>query len=228
MLTASPSTRPVDFRYSLPGGKGSGIMVIEDAISAESAELLYLFAMDASEEIGAPGKTMGGVMPTAKNSIDIALPRRNEWTGQWSPAALREIGYDLDAIDAEIAMAINSALEAYKSEFPSLSGIASFGDTGYQIQRYKKGAGFYRNHVDGDPENQPHRIFACVLYLNTVEEGGETQFPHHGVSVKPVAGRMVIFPSIWLYPHEGRVPISEDKVIATTFVYSSKYLPPIN
>lgn len=199
-------------------------MVVHRAVDPAVAEMLYLFAMDATDELGQPGKTLGGTLPDAKNTTDIPLGRRGEWEGDWSRESLLAVGYDLDHLDAEVASAIGEVVRIYQSEFNALGGIASFTDSGYQIQRYRKGEGFYRNHVDSDPETQPHRILACVLYLNTVEEGGETQFLHHGISVKPVQGDMTVFPANWLYPHEGRVPISEDKIILTTFIYSAKYL----
>lgn len=228
MPTVSPTRSPVpaDYSYSFPAGKGAGIMVIENAISPEDAEMLYLFAMDASNDgLGNPGKTLGGVLVESKNSIDIPLTQRAEWTGIWSMEALRGIGYDLDALDDAVCRAITCAIQSFQSEYLALGGITSWSDTGYQIQRYRANQGYYRVHVDSDPENQPNRIFAAVLYLNTVAEGGETQFPLHNVVVKPVAGRMAVFPAGWMHPHEGRTPVSEDKVVVTTFLYSSKYWP---
>jgi len=35
------------------------------------------------------------------------------------------------------------------------------------------------------------------LYLNDVEEGGETEFPRLGMQVKPKTGRAVLWPSIF-------------------------------
>jgi prolyl 4-hydroxylase len=43
---------------------------------------------------------------------------------------------------------------------------------------------------------QGPRILTVLLYLNTVEEGGETDFPTLGVRVRPKVGRCLIFPNV--------------------------------
>ena len=44
--------------------------------------------------------------------------------------------------------------------------------------------------------------FSMILYLNDDYEGGEISFPNHGVSMKPDAGSLVIFPSQEPYLHQ--------------------------
>ncbi len=53
-------------------------------------------------------------------------------------------------------------------------------------------------HEDAFPstladENRFQRHATVLLYLNTVETGGETTFNHLGVSVKPRAGSVLLF-----------------------------------
>lgn len=62
----------------------------------------------------------------------------------------------------------------------------------------------YKPHVDYGPGSE--RIASAVLYLNTVEEGGETYFPQFDFGIKPVAGSVVLFPSNFVYVHEARSP----------------------
>jgi hypothetical protein len=54
--------------------------------------------------------------------------------------------------------------------------------------------GFLGPHVDTDNVNV-HFIYSAVLYLNTLEDSGSLDFPNLGVSIKPEAGSLVIFPS---------------------------------
>lgn len=79
------------------------------------------------------------------------------------------------------------------------------------IQRYQVGD-YYASHVDSDI-NAP-RIVSAVLYLNTVDLGGETKFTFFNYSVKPVAGRIVIFPSNYVYRHEALPPKKGIKIAA--------------
>ena len=86
---------------------------------------------------------------------------------------------------------------------------------GLQMLHYDKGAGFYNPHVDHD-DSQP-RVAAALLYLNDVEEGGETHFVNFDLSVKPKAGTLVLFPGNYPYLHGAKTPISGDKFAVVTW-----------
>jgi prolyl 4-hydroxylase len=73
---------------------------------------------------------------------------------------------------------------------------------GFQLLNYQIGEE-YRPHFDYfDPErpgnesvlaNGGQRVATCILYLNSVEEGGETIFPKLDLSVTPRQGDAVLF-----------------------------------
>jgi 2OG-Fe(II) oxygenase superfamily len=69
--------------------------------------------------------------------------------------------------------------------------------SGTQLIRYAKG-GHYLPHVDAGGE-LAERYFSIVIYLNDDFEGGHTSFPSLGFSVKPQAGRAIVFPSRYLH-----------------------------
>ena len=58
-----------------------------------------------------------------------------------------------------------------------------------------------------------HLVF--MTYLNTVKSGGETEFYHQKVKVKPKKGKTLIWPSEWTHIHRGRTSFKEDKYIIT-------------
>ena len=65
----------------------------------------------------------------------------------------------------------------------------------------------YKTHVDpsGDrnkAEGIKHRKFTTLMYLNDVEEGGETEFPKLNLKVSPKKGRMVYFEN---YTKDGKI-----------------------
>jgi hypothetical protein len=80
---------------------------------------------------------------------------------------------------------------------------------------YLAGDGFYKPHFDFGAE-QP-RAISAILYLNDVEEGGDTYFDQFDMSVQPKAGRLVLFPSTFPYSHEARTPVSGNKYILVTW-----------
>jgi len=84
------------------------------------------------------------------------------------------------------------------------------------IQKYEKNIGKFVTHIDDlvDYKNHARRIIVYMWYLNDVLEGGETVF-NGKCKVKPEAGKIVMFPSTWTYPHSALIPVSGDKYIIT-------------
>jgi Rps23 Pro-64 3,4-dihydroxylase Tpa1-like proline 4-hydroxylase len=46
------------------------------------------------------------------------------------------------------------------------------------------------------------RVLSTVIYLNDNYSGGEIEFKHSQVKIKPKAGSIIFFPSNFLYVHE--------------------------
>jgi hypothetical protein len=57
-------------------------------------------------------------------------------------------------------------------------------------------------HEDTDDGDNTHFRYSGVLYLNTMEEGGELYFSDYNYSHKPDAGDLVVFPSQGSGEHE--------------------------
>lgn len=89
-----------------------------------------------------------------------------------------------------------------------------------QLQKYDKNVGKYVYHEDFtcDFTNRKIRKLTFIWYLNDVAEGGETEF-WSKYSIKPEAGKLVLFPACWTFPHTGKVPISNDKYIITGWLW---------
>jgi hypothetical protein len=68
-----------------------------------------------------------------------------------------------------------------------------------RITRYSNGE-FFGAHAD-DTLATP-RTVSMVYYPNDDYEGGELEFIHFGVTVKPKAGQLFIFPSSYSYEHK--------------------------
>ena len=62
-------------------------------------------------------------------------------------------------------------------------------------------------------------VFRCVinymLYLNDIDEGGETEFLYQGKKLKPEQGKVVIFPCGFTFPHRGNPIYKGEKYIIT-------------
>lgn len=118
-----------------------------------------------------------------------------------------------------------------------LTGLPVENGEGIQLLRYDVGQE-YRKHYDyfnPDRETTPHhikrggqRIATFLMYLNTPDGGGETTFPHAGISVCANAGNALLFRYDTPSPatktlHCGAPVTSGVKWVATKWIRQSKF-----
>jgi hypothetical protein len=89
------------------------------------------------------------------------------------------------------------------------------GSEAVKIQKTSPGQGFHVWHCENNCGQINSRFIAWTLYLNDVEEGGETEFIYQHKRVKPEAGKLVIWPAGFTHTHRGNPPLKGDKYIAT-------------
>ena len=86
-----------------------------------------------------------------------------------------------------------------------------------RIKLYRTGIGNFLDHVDVGDSISARRFLVFFVYLNDVDFGGETEFPDLNLTISPVCGTMLVFPSIWTFLHRGNIPISNDKYILGSY-----------
>ena len=92
---------------------------------------------------------------------------------------------------------------------------------GYETIRMKR---YFANdydrfdyHVDVRDYETARRFLAFFIYLNDIEEGGESEFLFG--RVKPKMGRLVMFPPLWPWFHAGRKPVSGTKYFIHSYCH---------
>ena len=85
------------------------------------------------------------------------------------------------------------------------------------IQKYEPKQGYFGWHTERArpvaPESSRHMVF--MTYLNDVSDGGETEFYHQKIKVKPEKGLTLIWPADWTHTHRGITSFTEPKYIIT-------------
>ena len=87
-----------------------------------------------------------------------------------------------------------------------------------KMQRYKPSQGYHVWHCETCGGSSNRRMLVSVLYLNTVKEGGETEFLYQSKRVAPEQGTLVLFPAYWMYPHRGNPPLKGNKYIINSWI----------
>jgi hypothetical protein len=112
---------------------------------------------------------------------------------------------------------------AWKNYLLNVGAEKAFGNpfhyTNLKIQKTLPTEGYHVWHVEHNKgfHIEP-RAFVFSIYLNDVEEGGETEFLHFSKRVKPKTGRIVIWPASFPYVHRGNPPLSGEKYIITSWM----------
>lgn len=122
----------------------------------------------------------------------------------------------------------NPFIEQIELRIASLMHLPVEQAEGLQVLRYEPGQQF-KAHFDyfsaHHPSSSNNRISTLVVYLNDVEEGGETTFPNLGIINKPSRGTAIYFEYFYqdaaineLTLHSGEPVIHGEKWVATQWI----------
>jgi len=132
---------------------------------------------------------------------------------------------DLHYFPTELILDIDDKLEA-------LTELDPFIGEAMQAQKYTPGQ-YYKEHWDFFPPREKkqykvycewmgQRTWTTMMYLNDVEEGGETYFKHLNLKVKPEPGLLLAWNNLYRdgkpnykTMHEALPPIKGDKYVIT-------------
>lgn len=189
-----------------------------------------------------PGRTGGGVDTSKKVSLDITLNQYPEFHSalqQATTSCTEKLSRYVESYFFTLISGITITLKHPKTNKPTVVTADNFNEVGkpnatnimrylfrlapFTAQKYEKGVGNYGYwHSEIYPEinhnTALHRVLLIIIYLNDIEEGGETDFYYQNKSIKPKAGTMVVAPCGFTHTHRGNVPNSDNKYVLTSWV----------
>ena len=112
----------------------------------------------------------------------------------------------------------SDCLKLYLSEYNEFVPLGKLQQPCMKIQKTEKTGGYHIFHSENMDYGNQHRILVSMLYLNDVDEGGETEFLFLSKRIKPTKGTFLIFPGGFTHMHRGNPPLSGDKYIVTSWI----------
>lgn len=218
------------------------ILLFENCASPEVCDHLIKRFREAPQK--QPGRTGSGVDHSKKNSSDLHISGQEGWqeecatvnnliyrglmeycrryphmlTGALSPTIYDQAKKQPRNLSADDIGGLND-----QQLQMLVSGIFRLDNINFQHYEKAKG-GYYHWHSEHFPhptdpgQKSLHRVLLWLLYLNDVEEGGETEFCYQGAKIKPRRGSLILAPCGFTHTHRGNVPLSDDKYILTSWV----------
>lgn len=139
--------------------------------------------------------------------------------------------HTLDAPDLQVwfkkfkplLLNFDQALQHYKQHTGFNDHCSDLEYTSIKIQKTNPTQGYHVWHCErGAFEDHLARSLVFSIYLNDVEQGGETEFLHYSQRVQPKTGRIVIWPAGFPYVHRGNPPLSGTKYIMTSWMMEKR------
>ncbi len=218
------------------------IVEFKHALSSDFCDqLIKKFELDSNKQAG---RTGSGVDVTKKNSIDLHLSTLSHWqeehnslTQTMYQALVQYVrAYPHVLIGALSPSTFNTSTQQTESlkveNLPQLSDaqLASilqkvFDIDAINLQKYGKGQGNFNHwhsehypHPTDTHQKSLHRTLLWLIYLNDVEQGGETEFLYQQARIKPTKGSIILAPCGFTHTHRGTTPISCDKYVLASWV----------
>ena len=183
----------------------------QNALSDETCDFL-LKGFHRQDWFRQTGATGSGVDKKNKASTDLSMP--------WALALEADEQFGL------IRDTIINGFKKYAKKIDVLNEERIIIDPWYNIQWYKPNEGYFawhKEYVCGDTESNA-RVCAWMFNLNTVKNGGGTEFKYCDTMLTPNKGQLSIFPSYYTHTHRGIVAPEEDKYIMTGWlIYVPNY-----
>jgi hypothetical protein len=112
----------------------------------------------------------------------------------------------------------NIVYPAYVEEYGVLNDHERMTIRLLKLQKTEIGGGYHIWHCEDGNATVMRRVLTFILYLNDVDEGGETEFLYYPKRVKAKQGRLILWPAGFTHTHRGNPPMSNTKYILTGWV----------
>ena len=133
-----------------------------------------------------------------------------------------DVNYNIlsgDNLSMEFLPKIKDSVDDYLKKF-SVLGQEKLLIYDTKAKKIPIGGGFHNWHYENTGLQVSARKLVIQLYLNTIEEVGETEFLYMNKRIKAEQGRLIIFPAAFTHTHRGNPPIGKDKYIVSTWAVS--------
>jgi hypothetical protein len=160
-----------------------------------------------------PKKTALEILNLAKNIEQDKWDSSGIYSDQDLSSPLLRVSYSLPVsfLGEDIFKKIKSSIKMCTDIYKNIYGVNFDNCENLDILKYKEG-GYFTPHIDTGSSR--YRTVSLLIYLNPLDyEGGETNFNHFKIDIKPSEPAIVLFPSNYPYLHSAKTVLSGEKYV---------------
>ena len=114
---------------------------------------------------------------------------------------------------------LQRCFDAYAEHYDILQNMM-LQSTAIKIQKTNPGEGYHVWHCEQNNGNMSNRCLVWAIYLNDIENAGETEFLYQQLRIPPKENAAIIWPAAFTHTHRGNVVHGEkSKYIVTGWFY---------
>ena len=125
---------------------------------------------------------------------------------------------DVDFMDIFMG-GLQKCFDQYVSQYDILKDL-NLKCTSVKMQKTYPGGGYHVWHCEQESDNTANRCLVYSLYLNDINDAGETEFLYQKIRIPPKENCVVFWPATFTHPHRGNVVHGDKpKYIITGWFY---------
>jgi hypothetical protein len=114
---------------------------------------------------------------------------------------------------------LSKVYEIYKKKYDVMNNLGMHKlNSDVKIQKTIPGEGYHVWHCENATVDSSRKVLLCMMYLNDIKEGGETEFLYQSLRIPPKAGTIVICPAYFTHTHRGNPPLKGIKYMINGWI----------
>jgi hypothetical protein len=113
---------------------------------------------------------------------------------------------------------LEQCYQQYINKYIGLQTVEGVSMININVQKTLPTQGYHMWHFESGSYETSRRLVVFSAFLNTVEEGGETEFIDQSFRLKAEQGTLALWPASYTHTHRGNPPLSGEKYLLTGWI----------
>lgn len=148
---------------------------------------------------------------------DYCEKQEEDIYSEFNLTTVRELTEEVNKVHNEIIQNVFKYRDEYYEIFDKRVFPTSHAFEQFKVQEFKTNEGDESTTIVDVLDYTSARRFLCFMWYLSDNEAGQDEFLD--LFIQPEKGKLVIYPSLWLFPHKKILPVNESQYILKTYLH---------